>query len=616
MITKPEEHEINRAGKRLLREVLEPLGWVINDVQEDYGIDCNIQVFEGTHPTGAWFHVQLKSSSASAYSSDVSFVSQELSLNHARHYALEMREPVFVLHADVSSRRLYWYAPQLDKVLISSTQSEAAKSLTVRIPSRQLLPQTARELLQALNKIYLSLANRELAGASAQEFAESLRHFPNQEILYRSFQEKAATLRLQRVVELYKQNELYEARVRAQAIIGDPDSPIESKFWAQIQLEAIEYKEVLHAGRPENELSRVSLAHARALQKLTLSGPKYLKFFSLIAKHAAELEILAYQNSSLFMAQQQHLLQQGNPMMALGLYARRAALTKHLVLKYNQGLRLARYASNYPDRWALGRALTRIVNSIGRYLITLHAESDFEMERSLGESALQLCKLAAWISNETGDPEGVVVAIISALITTHTTNSDAYRWAEETANNIPDSALRADALLRIERATKRWAGEQVEGDYQGDTMLQIIQNMAAAYGIDMSNGSDPLVKALRIAAKDNSPERILINCEHILVSQGAIGPIARDIQALFNIGTAGSKVVHCTLHDFHNEAKELDIAYEEFKRKHCDSCSDKKPRPKEWKYTEDVRQQIESQNLGLVTKLKGTIYGLRFTHED
>ena len=50
VITKPEQHETDRAGQRLLREVLEPLAWVVNDVQEDYGIDYNVQVFDGGLP--------------------------------------------------------------------------------------------------------------------------------------------------------------------------------------------------------------------------------------------------------------------------------------------------------------------------------------------------------------------------------------------------------------------------------------------------------------------------------------------------------------------------------------------------------------------------------------
>src|ERR1051326_4187822 len=127
VISKTEEHEINRTGKRLLREALEPLSWVVNDVQEDYGIDCNVQVFEGKSPTGAWFHVQLKSSASANYAADRSFVSQELSIDHAKHYALDMREPLFLIHVDVISRQIYWSAPQLDRKLASVLVATGAK---------------------------------------------------------------------------------------------------------------------------------------------------------------------------------------------------------------------------------------------------------------------------------------------------------------------------------------------------------------------------------------------------------------------------------------------------------------------------------------------------------
>ena len=616
MITKPEEHDINRAGKRLLREVLEPLGGVVNDVQEDYGIDCNVQVFDGESPTGAWFHVQLKSSASSDYAADRSFVSQVLLTDHARHYALEMRQPVFVIHADITSKKIYWYAPQLDPRLATVLAKTGAKSIAVRIPTCQQLPGTAPDLLRSLNDLHLVLAAREITSASAQSFVESLKHLPDQESLHRAFQEKNDTLKLQTIRDLSRQGKLDEARVRAQAVLADLDSTIEIKFWAQIQLEGIEYRETLHAGKPQSELPKLALGHAKALQKLTASGPKYLKFYSLVARHAAELDILVHENSSLFMALHQHLEQYGNPMMALGLYARRSALTRRIVSKYNQCLRLARYATNYPDRWMLGRALTKIVNGIGQYLITLHSERNLEAEKAFAESALQICKVGAQISQETGDGRGVALAILSALMTTHSEDSDAYRWAMQIAQNLADPQIRAEALAMIDRATKRWKGEAVEGDYRGDTVWQIFQNMASALGIDLSHESDPLVRGLRIAAKDNSPERILRTCEHILVSLGAIGPTAWQIWRLFNISTAGSKVVHCTLHNFHIEGKDQDAAYAEFKRIHCDSCPDRKPRPDGWRYTDEERQRIQARHHEFVVLLAGTPNGLRYTDED
>jgi hypothetical protein len=464
MITKPEEHDINRAGKRLLREILEPLDWVVNDVEEDYGIDSNVQVFEGKFPTGTWFHVQLKSSASSDYSDDGTFVSQKLSIDHARHYALEMHDPVLIIHADVESKTLYWYAPQLDRGLATALGKTSAKSITLRIPTHQSLPGTAPELLTSLEKIYLVLANRQLTSAPMQSFAESLKHLPDQQALHRAFQDKNDTLRLQRVYELFQKRELDQARTRTEAIMADPDSTVEIKFWASLQLEAIDYTETSRSAKPAVEVPKLLLAHAKALQKLTAAGPNYLKFYSLIARRAAELEILVYENQAAMTALHQHL-ERGNPMMALGLYARHSGLTKRIAFKYNQCVRLARYAASYSDRWVLGRALTKIVNPIGKYLISLHSEGDIDAERAFAQSALQICKLAGWIGEETGDPNAIVMAILSAMLTAQSEDSDACRWGEQVARSLGDAEIREDALLRIERAKARWKGEPVEGDY-------------------------------------------------------------------------------------------------------------------------------------------------------
>ena len=103
---------------------------------------------------------------------------------------------------------------------------------------------------------------------------------------------------------------------------------------------------------------------------------------------------------------------------------------------------------------------------------------------------------------------------------------------------------------------------------------------------------------------------------HLLVTLGATGAAARQIRRIFNISTAGSKVVQCTLHNFHVEGREQDIAYAEFKRTYCDFCPDKKPRPGDWRYVGDVRAECEANHRDFVIRLAGTSYGIRFTNED
>lgn len=504
----------------------------------------------------------------------------------------------------------------MDRQLAAAVATRAAESITVRIPASHKLPETAPDLLESLNKTYLALANRELTSASARSFAESLTHLPDQEALHRAFQEKNDTLKLQRVNTLFRQRKLEDARRRAQALLADPDSAVETKFWAHIALQAIDFTDQVRSGRPQSELHNVTLAHAKALQGLTASGSKHLKFYSLIARQGAELGVVVHQNLSLSMALRQHLEGHGNPMMVLHLYARCAALTRLIGSKYNRCVRLARYASVYPNRWALGRALTTIVNAVAPYLITLRAENNLAAAEAFAQSALQICKLAAWIGNETRDANAVAMAILSALTTVQTEDSDAYRWAYQLAQRIPDAEIRADISHKIERASRRWKGERVEGDYDGDVLWQAVQNIATALGIDVNDQNDPLVRGLGIAARDSNPERVLAHCEHLLVGQGAVGPAAREIMRVFNVSTAGSKVIHCTLHDFHIEGKELDTSYDEFKRVHCDSCPDQTPRPESWRYTDEVRRAIQARYFNFLARLAGTPFGLRYTNED
>lgn len=616
MIIKADQHEIDSAGKRLLRNVLEPLKFVVNDVQQDYGIDCNVQVFDGPHPSGAWFHVQLKSSASSDYSANAAFVSQQLTTDHARHYAVEMRQPIFLIHADVTSGHLYWHAPQLDRHLVSVLANSHAQFITVRVPTAQCLPETAPKLLAALNEICLVLGNRAITSASAHDFHESFAHLPDQEATYWAFLEKTDTLKVRRIFDLFHGKKYQEARSRAEVMLADPDSAIELKFWAQMTLQSIDHAEILHAGRPQKELSQSILSHAIKLQNLTKAGPKSLKFYSLIARQAAELEVLAHEEFTVNMALRAHVENHGNPMLALGLYAKRSTLTRSILFKYNQCVRLVRYAANYPDRWMLGRALTNVPKALGTYLVTLRAENEIEVERVFVESALGISKLAVWICQETGDATGVVLSVSSALSLASSEGSEAFRWATQVAESLVDNKSHDDALGMIARVAKRWKGETVEGDYEGDTIWQAIQNMATGLGFDVRDENDPLVRSLKIAAKDDSPERILAHCEHLLVTQGSTGPMARYIQIHFCTTRASSKVIHCTLHNFHLEGKQQDQAYDEFRRRHCNSCPDSNPRPKGWKLTSEEEVKLQIRHREFVDHLMGTPYAPRFTSED
>jgi hypothetical protein len=441
LITRSTEHDINRKGKRLLRECLESFGWVVNEIFEDYGLDFDVQVFEGKSPTGAWFHVQLKSSEPPNYSADDTFISQTLSIDHARHYMNEMKGPVLLVVADTTANRLFWCAPQLLAEQAEFVEITGQQTVTVRVPTSQELPATAPLLLESLDKLYLMLSTRQLTSASLGHFADTLKHLDGQDQLLRDFQEKADVLKLHRVRDLFNEGRYSEARLRANAVVNDFDSSVEIKYEAQVQSESSEYAEIAISGKPQSELSKSLLRNAKKLQALVADGPRELKFAALIKRKAAELEILSKESSDVHMSLKQHVAHAYNLLMILDLYARRTSLLRKVSLKYNQCVRLARMAAGYDGRWALGRPLSDIVKATAIFLASLRSEGRQELEQRYIASVLQISKLAAWTCSEAGDYHGVAVAVLAAVVTVHDADNSTYKWAKETAEQIPDAEV-------------------------------------------------------------------------------------------------------------------------------------------------------------------------------
>jgi hypothetical protein len=620
MIEKSEQQDIDRQGKRLVRDAVEQLEWVMTEIQEDYGIDYDVQVFVNGSPSGLWFKVQLKSSASSDRSADGTFISVQLDLDHARHYAIELRDPVFLVHADVESKEVFWVAPQLDNDLVRKlNRGENTSTITVRVPTSNLLPVTAQQVLKTVEQLYVVLGQRTLARSSMASFADSLKYQPGEQKLRDEINRKSNLLRLRRIRELFVQRQYTEARTRARVIISDPDSLIEDRFWAQEMIGSIDWGDALNENRPQADLPLIYLENATTLQRMSKRGPSHLKMFALIAKKAAELDRLAVENWGLTILLHQHRTPAGNPLMALNAFAAQALSTRAVIKKYNQCMRLVRYASDFRGRWFLPRALSKIPMAAASFIARIGQMEEMQLGdrgAQFRSSVLSIAKLIAQIGEESGDQEAISLAIGSALITTRSVDTDAFKWVGSALDRITDPEEKAEAIGIVEHQMMRWKGQRAEGDYNPDPYVQLLENAAASLGIDISDKGSPLYQGLLIAARDNSPERVLRTCEHIVTSLGATGPIARQIATLFGTQMAGSKIVHCSLHDYHLEGKDFDSTLAAFKLRYCDSCPDKAPRPLDWELTDSVKDEFQTKHEAFVRKFNATGAGFRFTSSD
>lgn len=588
---RPRQHEIDDLGQNLLRDVFAPLGWVVREIPTDYGLDFEIEIFNGGKSTGAIFKVQLKSSENSRYSADGQFLSQPLDVESANYLCREVRLPVILAHADVAAKRVFWTAPQLATEAIKKLVAQrTSRTITIRIATANELPATLEALVEKIGRVETLLASKVVADAPVPDFLAAIDGQVDKDELSQELKNKSDALKLQKADELFQQGRYDEAGPRIAAVLNDPDATVGSKFWALWSSDRLEYMQLLRSNAPQAELPKVHLRVASEMQQLTRKGPQHLKFYALIARKAAEVDILTHRHMGLLMNWKVHE-QEGDPYWRIQLVFERASNLRKINRTYNQCVRLARYAANSKHRWALSQALVRIVNGVAILVDVLNREGSKEAAEHYRSSAFQVCRLAEWIAENIGNYDDVALAALSALLLTRDAGSEEVQWARSAAAKIPNQQLRADVEGKVARTLRRYAGEKLEGDIP-TTVGQAIENMAAAIGLDLS---DPRVACeVRLGIVDLDPSRVLKKCRHLFVTIGSCGLVGH----LLNVPSAGSKIIHCVLHGGAIEGLSLDTTYSLFCEKYCSSCSDASPQPPEWQYTEEWQREENARREG------------------
>jgi hypothetical protein len=590
---RPRQHVLDSLGADQLRSIFDRLGWTVNKVEHDYGIDFEVEIFHEFKSTGASFKVQLKSSESTEYSADGNFVSQQIDRRNVRYLCEEVRAPVILVHADVKGARTFWLAPQLDLVALEAlARRPDAESVTFRIPTANELPSTRDGLIEAVSSAEIVLASRVVTSSAVPNFVGAILGRLDEEEVVQELRIRANALRISRLQELFEAGELDEARMRIAKVLSDPESSVGSKFWTVLLAEKIEIKASSIAGRRSDRVP-LQLNITANLQELTRGGPAHLKFYALIARKAAELDSLVSKDFGLYINWEANK-QEGDPFWKLTLTFERTALAGRIVRKFNQCLRLAGYAAGYKHQWALPTALLRIVVASSVLILRVSSEGLEEASRRFVQSCMAICKLAARIAVNYHDDDALEDAATAAFFLTPAEGGEGRIWAFETLKEIGNPQKRCHAEDRLKQYIQvHEANEAQTANKQHFTVeetREVYENVARALGINLSDPRDRIADVVRIGLKDLDPSRVLRNCEHIYVSLSFHGLVADWLQ----LPTAGGKVVHCTLHKYAIEGLDLDGAYSFFKERYCDKCPDCLPRPSTWKYSME-RQELENK---------------------
>lgn len=581
---RPEQHITDSRADAIFRDAFSE--WVVNGRERDYGWDYVVEVFRYKESTGMFFSGQLKGSRHTQYSSDGTFVSQALDQDAADYLARQLRQPTFLFHADVSSRKLFWSAIQLDQKVLAALEQGKGKSLTVRIPTANLLPDRVERFLLDLTQSQTVVVSRILLDTRTIDFVDAIVAQPVERTteVAEDLHEKGFHLELQLAHQQLQSGDLAGAITAVQKVVASSSSSgyVGVHFNATLQLGELEVVQLTRSDGPQAQVADKKLATALELCRIAKRTPKHLHLFAQITRRAAELGVAVQKSFGLLMSWRAHKRRADDPvwLAVLSFQLQQSLLVAHR--KYSQSLRLAQATAKSRFRWITSRPIAEIAARIGT-LASLLDICDFrEAGRQYHQSAFELLKFAAAVATENRSMDELFHAVMVGRTLEREKDGEVFKWVRSVIDQwSEDSQYRKNAEDLMQRAMARLDGAKFEGDIK-TTPRQVHHNILTSAGIDPT--TEPWVSLIDLAIRDDDPTRVLIGCQHKTVMRHPYSDPMLDRLALER---ANPKIIGCGLHRYAIGGRALDDIDRQFKARFCDACTDKVPRPAGWTFYDE-----------------------------
>jgi hypothetical protein len=581
-LKRPEQHVTDGKANAIFLATFSE--WAVNSSQQDYGWDYVVEVFRDGISTGLLFSAQLKGSLHTKYSSDATFISQPLEREAAEYLARELQQPTFLFHADVNTDQLFWSAIQLDQSVSGALTRGETQSLTVRIPTANVLPQNMGSFLGDLVKCQTVVVSRILLNIKAADFVEAMRGQPTERIarVAEDLHEKGFRLDLDAAHILMRGGNLSGAIEAIRKVLGNSSGFLEIQFNATLQLGELETLELMKSDMPQSLAADRRLATAQELCRIARRVPKHLHLFAQATRKAAELGVAVQKVFGLVMIWQGHSRRGDDPvwLAVLSFQLSESLVAAHR--RYRHSLRLAQAIARSRFRWITSRPLVDIALRVATLATVLESTGFKDAAREYHASALQLMKFAAAVATESHNIDDLFNAVTHARMLEKEKDGEVFLWIRSIIDQWPEtSEYRKNAEELLRRWIARKEGATFEGDIETN-YRQIHQNILTSAGIDPTK--EPWATHIGLAIKDDDPTRVLKECQQKSIYSH---PVRDRMLDRLGLERANPKIIRCELHRYKLDGLELDEIDERFKRRYCNACPDRVPRTPEWSFYAD-----------------------------
>ncbi|WP_416047196.1 DUF4365 domain-containing protein [Cupriavidus basilensis] len=600
--------EIGRAAGRIFAYRL-PANWIFRsqEDQEDYGIDGEIEIASpDDKASGFIFKVQIKGQQNVSYVDQGNFVAFNLPVARLRYYLQQVETPVILAVVDVTEEKVFWKSLQDDTEVSDNLKRAIANgqnSMVVHLPTSATLPAGAMVLLAAVEKninwLRLHALNR-LAGP-----IDALLDRSHDDVLDQLLnQQKQLSLKIynEKFERLYAGEEFHTLSGLAHEVIRSATELVETRISAGVYLERLMLREV----------DRTSAQGFKAL------GALYAYMLDVVRRRRAPAHIRRY---VLMLFRAQHLQGAVHSDYHYFLSAKqfpRESLTGWIVAssRLQTGERAARHVLKTVqmiNRAVLAGQHSLLLDGLPRFAAAVSLFAYRLAEDGLTQRAddlltwLKFCiDLALDVAKATKD----VDALAQLILLNAWSECQESRRRQRIEESIGLVALIDDAEMaeRLRTALNSLTDDVASrlGQRPPDDEIAYFRRRALGLGIDVDNPEDKVARIIHQGLLDYNPERVVKDCESLVMVPGrALGVPAQ----LVGLPSAGTKLLHCLKKGHTAGGWRLDEIYSSpipgagFRDSFCEGCESRRARGPDWRWSSQWQHELAVKHKALFAQL-------------
>ncbi|MCJ8162087.1 DUF4365 domain-containing protein [Acinetobacter zhairhuonensis] len=603
--------EIGRRAGRVFEFCL-PDNWIFRsqEDQEDYGIDGEVEINTSQDKaTGFIFKAQIKGQKEVNIIDGGKRISFSISLERLQYYMSNIEIAVILFVVDVTNGLVYWHSLQDDEKLRISMKEALTKkqdTITVHLKTTHVLKRdNINELLEAIN---INLDWLRLNGLKKINYSEIFKKSTDEKVQdwLEQSKDQSYYAYMEQFERLYLKKEHEKLLQLIHLVFPSKTEKIELRFYAGLYAEKVCEQDL---GLGSEEYYRASFEIFKQLLGLVRTS-KFSKYYQIYILLLCRSWILRQQINIDYHHFMSVKMVGNDPLMGLIAQSVQRQSSLNVSINLLKTIRLVNHSIDQKDPNIFLDTFPKLATSIILLVHKLRDEGQKEALEALDEWLSYCTDLGLKLALNSEQEELFILFLnVSVSLKVHSKDQVNYiAVARQMIEWFQKKDLQEFFLDYLDKLEEKYINDNQEYNLSPDEELDFYKKHAKKLGFDFDDPNDEFGRIIKQGLDDYNPERVLKDCENLLVfNSSALGVPAKMV----GLPSATMKIIHCLEYKYTGGGWGLDIAYQGFgdipdsgfKNRHCLDCEKCKPRKDDWKWNSRWQAEMYKENMELFRKL-------------